>query len=132
VPEGAFDVSARRELGRRFDVEHETRYGHCFAGQYPHEVVNLRLVGSITPDGARRITILDASLAVVDGEREVYFGQEYGLVRTPVLSRSGLAAEARAGPMVIEEYEGTVVVPPDATARRDVDDNILIDLEAGD
>jgi N-methylhydantoinase A len=132
VPEGAFDVSAHRELGRRFDVEHETRYGHCFAGQYPHEVVNLRLVGSITPDGARRIATLDAPLAVAGGEREVYFGPQYRLLRTPVLSRSGLAAEARAGPMVIEEYEGTVVVPPDATARRDGDGNILIELRAGD
>ena len=34
--------------------------------------------------------------------------------------------------MVIEEYEGTVVVPPDATARRDGDGNILIELRAGD
>ena len=34
--------------------------------------------------------------------------------------------------MVIEEYEGTIVVPPDATARRDADGNILIDAQAGD
>jgi len=132
VPEGDFDAMVRKELGRRFDIEHETRYGHCFAGQYPHEVVNLRLVGSMTPEGARRIAIVDAPLTVAEGEREVYFGPEYGLLRTPVLSRNRLDAQARAGPMVIEEYEGTVVVPPDATARRDGDGNILIELRAGD
>jgi hypothetical protein len=33
--------------------------------------------------------------------------------------------------MVIEEYEGTVVVPPGATATRDSYGNILIDLDAG-
>jgi N-methylhydantoinase A len=132
VPEGKFDAMARKDLGRRFDVEHETRYGHCFAGQYSHEVVNLRLVGSIAPDGARRIASVDAPPTVAEGEREVYFGPQYGLVSTSVLSRSGLNAEARAGPMVIEEYEGTVVVPPGATARRDRDGNILIDLEVGD
>ena len=128
LPDSEFDAAARKELGRRFDVEHETRYGHCFAGQYPYEVVNLRLVGSIAPDGARRIATLDAPLADADGEREVYFGPQYRLLRTPVFSRSGLDATARKGPMVIEEYEGTVVVPPDATARRDRDGNILIEL----
>ncbi len=132
LPEGDFDTPARKELGRRFDIEHETRYGHCFAGQYAHEVVNLRLVGSITPDGARRIAISDAPLAVADSERQVYFGPEHGLLRTRVLSRSALDSAARTGPMVIEEYEGTVVVPPDATARRDRDGNIVIELEAGD
>jgi N-methylhydantoinase A len=132
LPDGNFGAAARKELGRRFDVEHETRYGHCFAGQYPYELVNLRLVGSITPNGARRIATLDAPVAVADGERQVYFGPEFGLLRTSVLSRSGLDAKARTGPMVIEEYEGTVVVPPDATASRDCDGNILIELEAGD
>ena len=83
LPEGDFDAPARKELGRRFDVEHETRYGHCFAGQYAHEVVNLRLVGSLTPDGARRIAVSDAPPAVAEGERDVYFGPEYGLLRTP-------------------------------------------------
>jgi len=131
LPEGAFDAAARKELAQRFDVEHETRYGHCFAGQYPHEVVNLRLVGSITPHGARRIATLEAPVAVADGEREAYFGPQCGLLRTPVMSRSGLDAKPQAGPMVIEEYEGTVVVPPDATARRDADGNILINLKAG-
>jgi N-methylhydantoinase A len=130
LPEGALNAAARKELARRFDVEHETRYGHCFAGQYAHEVVNLRLVGSITPDSARHIATLEAPVAVADGEREVYFGPDCGLLRTPVISRSGLDTEAHTGPMVIEEYEGTVVVPPDATARRDGDGNILIDLKA--
>ena len=132
LPEGDFDTPAHKELGRRFDIEHETRYGHCFAGQYAHEVVNLRLVGSITPDGARRIAVSDAPLAVADSQRQVYFGPEHGLLRTRVLSRSALDSAARTGPMVIEEYEGTVVVPPDATARRDRDGNIVIELEAGD
>ena len=132
LPEGDFDTPARKELGRRFDVEHETRYGHCFAGQYAHEVVNLRLVGSVTPNGARRIAVSDAPLAVADSERQVYFGPEHGLLRTRVLSRSALDSAAHTGPMVIEEYEGTVVVPPDATARRDSDGNIVIELEAGD
>ena len=43
----------------------------------------------------------------------------WGLLATPVLDRSRLSERPRPGPMIIEEYEGTVVVPPDCTARLD-------------
>jgi N-methylhydantoinase A len=128
LADSAFDEAARKELARRFDAEHEARYGHCFAGQYPHEVVNLRLVGSVTPSGARRIASLDPLAAVPDGEREVYFGPGHGPLRTRVMARCGLDKRPLSGPIVIEEYEGTVIIPPHATAARDEDGNILIDL----
>jgi N-methylhydantoinase A len=44
------------------------------------------------------------------------------------MSRGRLDDKPRRGPLVIEEYEGTVIVPPDATAMRDADGNILIDM----
>jgi N-methylhydantoinase A len=131
LPEGAFDDAGRKELARCFDAEHEARYGHCFAGQYPHEIVNLRLIGSVTPAGARRIVSIELSAAVPDSEREAYFGPAHGLLRTQVIARGRLDETPRRGPMVIEEYEGTVVVPPDAMASRDADGNILIDLSVG-
>ena len=45
-----------------------------------------------------------------------------------MIGRGGLGAEPLQGPLVIEEYEGTTVVPPDATACRDIHDNIIINL----
>jgi N-methylhydantoinase A len=33
--------------------------------------------------------------------------------------------------LIIEEYEGTAVVPPDCTARLDAAGNVLIDLQSG-
>ena len=39
-----------------------------------------------------------------------------------------LARSSQSGPIVIEEYEGTVVVPPDCLAFRDGYGNIVIDL----
>jgi N-methylhydantoinase A len=127
LPGGPFE-EARAELARRFDAEHEVRYGHSFEGQYAHEVVNLRLVGSVTPAGARRIASLDPSASGAEERRQVYFGPAAGLLETPIIARSRLGETPRAGPLVIEEYEGTVVVPPDATAGRDADGNVLIDL----
>ncbi len=44
------------------------------------------------------------------------------------MTRSHLSATPRRGPLIIEEYEGTAVVPPDCTARLDATGNVLIDL----
>jgi N-methylhydantoinase A len=132
LPDGTFDDTARKKLASRFDAEHERRYGHCFAGQYAHEVVNLRLIGSLTPDGARRISSLDSSTSCIDSERMAYFGPAWGMLTMPVMARGGLSETPRRGPLIIEEYEGTVVVPPDATAARDAHGDILIDLSAGE
>jgi N-methylhydantoinase A len=132
LPDGTFDATARKKLATRFDAEHERRYGHCFAGQYAHEVVNLRLIGSVTPEGARRISSLDSSTSYFDRERMAYFGPAWGMLTTPVMTRGGLNETPCRGPLIIEEYEGTVVVPPDATAARDAHGDILIDLLAGE
>jgi len=62
--------------------------------------------------------------------RPAYFGRAHGLVDTPVIERQDVGSTPRAGPLIIEEYEGTTVVPPLATAMRDAFDNIVITLPA--
>jgi N-methylhydantoinase A len=49
-------------------------------------------------------------------------------VETPVLRRSDLSA-TRTGPLIVEEYDATCVVPPGARAGLDAGGNIVIDLE---
>ena len=46
-----------------------------------------------------------------------------------MLSRADLAA-GRAGPLIVEEYDSTCVVPPGARAERDGAGNIVITLVA--
>jgi N-methylhydantoinase A len=58
--------------------------------------------------------------------REAYFGQEFGLIDTPVIDRRELSETPREGPLIVEEYEGTTVVPPQALASRDPFDNMVI------
>ena len=58
--------------------------------------------------------------------RPAYFG-EHGWIETPVARRSDLAA-ARAGPLIIEEYDATCVIPPAARATLDAGGNIVIEL----
>ena len=60
--------------------------------------------------------------------RIVHFGPDIGSSTTRVITRSDLNAKAEEGPMIIEEYEGTVVVPPDCKARIDTQGNVIIEL----
>ena len=54
-----------------------------------------------------------------------------GILATPVLDRFDLArAEARRGPMLIDEYDATTLVPPGCSAQLDDFDNIVIRIEA--
>ena len=59
--------------------------------------------------------------------RRAYFGSAHGWLDTPILPRSALA-RAQAGPLILEEYDATCVVPPGATARLDDGGNIRIVL----
>jgi N-methylhydantoinase A len=112
-----------------FTAEHVARYGHSFNDAFPVEIVNLRLVGTVRAGAPASIAGSAARQAQADlGSRQVYFGATHGLVETRVIGRAGLGATPRQGPFIVEEYEGTSVVPPDCTARLDAAGNILIAL----
>ena len=125
------DAGAVAGLCSRFEAEHLARYGHVFSGEFPIEIVNLRLVGTRRPAGIVDPAPFDpASRPGPDARRGVYFGAAAGLVDTPVIGRGRLASVPRPGPMIIEEYEGTCVVPPDCTAHLDRLGNVVIGLPA--
>jgi N-methylhydantoinase A len=60
--------------------------------------------------------------------RDAYFGPEAGLLPTPVFARADLIAAPRPGPLIVEEYDATTVVPPGCAARRDEWDNVVIEV----
>jgi len=127
APDGDLGDGALAELGRRFDAAHKRRYGHDFGGQYSIDVVNLRLDGTVATEVVRRIARA-AQPARAEGRRSAYFGPDAGERCAAVIERAHLTEAPRQGPLVIEEYEGTTVVPPDAAARVDEHGNILIDV----
>jgi N-methylhydantoinase A len=121
------DATAVRALEARFAAEHVARYGHDFAGRFPVEVVNLRLVGSI-PTAAPDRLAQTGGAAAPSGARPVYFGPQAGRREARVIARADLVPRPVGGPIIIEDYEGTAVVPPDCRAQRDGNDNIIISL----
>ena len=130
VPDGPIDEKAVAVLEESFSREHERTYGHRAGADEPLELVNMQVVGYGVSERSR---VPDRILATKAGEaaplppRQVYFGPEAGWQETPILRRSDLETP-RQGPCIVEEYDATVVIPPDSKAELDTYGNILIDL----
>jgi len=117
-----------RAAEARFEAEFERTYGH--RGQNKEfELVTCRTIASVI----RQAEHAAAWAAEPDGsaaqaERLAYFGPRYGTLPTPVVDRAGLCAQARPGPLIVQEYDTSVIVPPDCTIALDVHNNIAMNI----
>ena len=114
-------------LASSFEEKHLTRYGHAFSGEFPIELVNLRLVG-VKSSSMPELNHATKVSKCKECGRKAYFGPDLGLVTSRVVSRNGLANNAIEGPLIIEDYEGTCIVPPDCKAKLDNMGNIIIEI----
>ena len=135
APAGKLDAEAVQVLWESFEKEHDRTYGHSFSGQMAVQIVSLRVTGTVTPPGQADIgrdTVPDKTEAAgPDGpRRSAYFGDRFGQVDTPVIQRADLTGGWHDGPGVVEDYEGTVVIPPASRATLDTFGNIIIELDA--
>ncbi len=124
---GPYDAAALAAISERFEAAHARSYGYRLP-DVAVEIVTLRAQGRLIAEGPTvqpRHTVPAAGLTTY---RRVWFGPELGAAETPVTGRGALSQTPRRGPMIIEEYEGTTVVPPDCTAALDADKNIVIQV----
>lgn len=117
------------ELAARFVAEYHKTYG--YKDESPIELVKLRCVGR----GLRERRLDFAELAIepragapAAPSRAIHFARGAPPVDTEVVARAALGASQRQGPLVIEEFDATTVVPPDATVLRDAIGNIVLEL----
>ncbi|AQG98747.1 hydantoinase [Burkholderia sp. KK1] len=119
------------EVKGAFHAEHERTYGHASQDDAV-ELVNLRVLGSLKSERSRVYDARRAGGNRVDAAtcvtRRAYFGPAHGFVDTPVISRAMLRAAPLDGPVIVEEYDSTCVVPPGARASIDAHENIVITL----
>ena len=116
-------------MARAFDREHERTYGHPSEGD-PVDLVNVKVLARVAvdaPEPNRRL--LPAPPATLGAPRDVYFGPADGTLETAVVARTDLTADWREGPVIVEEYDATCVVPPGCRARLDVLGNIDIAVD---
>ena len=131
---GAVDRAWLERLAEAFGEEHERTYGHRAGPEEPVELVNMVVVAEGLPDApvvpdSLHLDRAGAGAGTADGpgSRNAYFGPETGWAETPVLGRADLA-DGAAGPLIVEEYDATSLVPPGARASLDDYGSIVIDL----
>ena len=129
APSGNFDAKKLAELSESFGQEHEIVYGHRAGPEEPVELVNIAVIGRGIPDSSRVPEKLYAEEALkpFDRNRKAYFGKDHGWIETPILGRDDLQKKY-SGPVIIEEYDATCLIPPKAEAHLDSFGNIVIDL----
>ncbi|MBM3357633.1 MAG: hypothetical protein FJY54_07885 [Betaproteobacteria bacterium] len=60
------------------------------------------------------------------GERSAYFGGEHGWLATRTCARRDMAREPRRGPLIIQEFDSTILVPLEFSASVDAQSNVLM------
>jgi len=128
LPEGPLNAGAIRHLEQAFDEEHQKTYGHRARPGEAYTLVNLRLIGRVaqrrsllgdgTPAGAAR---------AAHSSRSAYFGPDQGWMECPLLARAEME-NPRQGPLLIDEFDTTIVVPPGWRARTDGAGNLSLRL----
>lgn len=133
MPSGALTAESLAQLQEAFAVEHEKTYGYRSDGE-PIQLTGLRLVARGLSDAARipeRLHMATLAMAGQDSQgtsRLAYFGPQHGWIETALRQRRELAQRPIAGPLIIEEYDATTVIPPGWVASLDNWNNILIDV----
>jgi N-methylhydantoinase A len=126
-----YDGDDLAEMAGRFVAEYVKTYG--YADKSPIELVKLRVVGRGLRDERldfAQLSIEAPASAPTTQSRAVHFARGAAPVDTEIVARSALSPGPRRGPLIIEEFDSTTVVAPDAHVHRDAMGNIVLDLEA--
>ena len=110
------DQATLDRLRADFEAAYEQTFGYRPEREEP-ETVNLRAIGI-----GRRAGRLDFAAATVDAppaasheaSRPVSFARDAAPIETAVRARTEVGPVETAGPLILESYESTIVIPPGA------------------
>lgn len=102
-----------------------------YSSDEPLELVNVRVM--VSGRSGQRLTFSEiqvdsTALIGLSGTRKVSFDPDSPVCDTTVIPRSAMDASPRQGPLIIESYDTTIIVPPGASAWADPVGNIVIDI----
>ena len=128
APAGLAPAALVESLVERFEAEHESTYGHRARNERV-VIVAIRLIGrgaSASDDFAAGVR---EQAVQPESHRDAWFGPGLGWMPTPVVGRGSVPAGGREGPLLVEEYDSVIVVPPGCTARSDPSGSVVIAVE---
>ena len=112
-----------------FEAEHERLYGYRAEPGTPIEAITVRLIGRTPP-----VDIDDmhyqGEQQLPTGSRSANFGPPWGQLDTPITTRDALR-DGVQGPLLVDEYDSTIVIPPDWLATTDRAGNIMLEMVDG-
>jgi N-methylhydantoinase A len=123
LPDGDF----LPRLAELFGEEHERTYGFRAPAEEPVELIGLSVIARGLPERPRLPNAIPPADATVPASRRAWFPDE-GWIDTPVFSRSQLANTPRSGPLIVQEYDATCLVPHGTAATVDPFGNIRLAL----
>ncbi len=129
MPAGPVDADWLAALEEAFGVEHERTYGHRAGADEPAELVTFNFVGRKKSKVAVPIAPVPQGESGTEAlSRMAYFGPDTGWLMVPILRRGDLARR-RQGPLIVEEYDSTCVVPGGAWAELNADGSIALEID---
>jgi N-methylhydantoinase B/oxoprolinase/acetone carboxylase alpha subunit len=108
---GEIDAPSLAALVERFEDAHERLYGTRLEPGSPVDVRALRVI-ALGPEQHSFSLAHDREPPPEGAVRAADFGPRHGTLEVPVRGRDSITAEPVAGPLLIDEYDTTVVVPP--------------------
>jgi len=122
-------------LREAFEAEHRRTYGYASPDEAV-EITNVRIVasaqanGGATSAGPKELSVLMQDLyrpSTTKTQWPIYFGKEFGVREASILSRADLRAKPIKGPIIIPEYDSTIVIPPDFQVSKDASGSVVIE-----
>ena len=114
LPDRPLNAGDLTELAELFHREHARTYGYDTRDESVEIVaVKLRVRGLRDSGGAQVDWRSAPSDTNARATRSVSFGSDHGTLDAPVIGRGNIGDDAIAGPVIVEEYDSTIVVPPD-------------------
>jgi len=132
VPDGELGQEQMAKVAKDFRKEYRTTYGYLLSS--PMQVVHLRLIARVVSGRSPYIvtgasTKAEMSPTKRNQARKAYWGRDVGFLDTPVLNLNELGSEPRQGPLLIDCYDTTIVIPPDCTATMGQWGNVVIYIQ---
>ena len=131
APAGLEPATLVAALVERFEAEHERTYGQRARNERV-VVVAVRLIGRVTGAGNGIATGVRGRAAAPESSRNAWFGPGLGWMPTPVVGRDSISGTGREGPLLVEEYDSVIVVPPRCSARSGPSGSIVISVDTSD
>jgi len=132
VPAQVEPGDLRRVLAESFHAAHEQTYGYRREDD-PIAIVSVRLKATVQTPSLSFSELgayfgQSAKRAAQPNSRRAYFGPQQGELDARILGRGDLIEQAVVGPVIVEEFDTTVVVPPRWQASVDAYGNIVLQV----